>query len=253
MKIEIGKRIKILGVPVDFIDRKTVITRIEDFIKSGKPHFLSFINPEIVMKCRQVPELKQAIENADLIAPDGIGILWAARLFGYPLPERVTGTDIMYDIAKLSDLKKYSIYFLGAAPGVVDEAVYNLRKKYPSVNIVGYHHGYFSDDEEIVNEIECLNPDILVVCLGMVKQELWIKRHMEKLKVPVSFGNGGALDFVSGKAIRAPLWMRRIGLEWFFRLIHDFKWIRIKRQCILIKFILLVINRFFNQYNRNKI
>ncbi len=246
------KRIEILGIPVDSVDRATVIKKIDQFIKEQKPHSLSFINPEIIMKCRQVPELKQMILSADLIAPDGINVLWAAKMLGHSLPERVTGTDILYDISKLSALKGYSIYLLGAAPGIADKAADVLRRLYPGVNIIGTHHGYFEDDEEIVSQIEKLKPDILVVCLGMVKQELWIKKHFDRLRVPVSFGNGGALDFVSGKVKRAPLWIQNIGLEWFCRLMQDFTWRRIKRQSVLFKFVYLVLKSRIKTREYNK-
>jgi N-acetylglucosaminyldiphosphoundecaprenol N-acetyl-beta-D-mannosaminyltransferase len=239
------KRIKILGIPVDYVDRTTVLDSIENYIQSGTQHFLSFINPEIIMKCRNSPELKQAIEKADLIAPDGVGLLWASKMIGSPISERVTGSDIIFDIANLSHVKGYSLYFLGAEPGVAEKSADLLKKKYPNVNIIGTHHGYFENDEAIVSQIEFLRPDILIVCLGMLKQELWIQKNIDRLKIPVSFGNGGAFDFTSGKIKRAPLWVQRLGMEWFYRLLKEPK--RINRQRVLPLFVLLVLKQVLRE------
>jgi len=237
------ERIPILGVGIDILTSEEVLHRIEGWILSGKPHTLSFANPEIVMFARRRRDYREFINSADIVAPDGIGLIWASRIFGKPLKERVTGTDMMYYIAEASALKGFRLYFVGGRPGIAEEATEKLRALYPEVNVVGTWHGFFSEEEEqeLIDDVISKKPDILVVCLGMYRQEMWIKRNKHRLNVPVCFGNGGALDFVSGRARRAPKWMLSCGLEWLFRLMREP--LRAKRQFILLPFVLLILSR----------
>lgn len=240
------KRIQILDIPIDNLSYNSALEQIEKYIIERGNHIIVFANPEIILMARQIQEYKEYIKGASLVLPDGIGLIWASKILKSPLCERVTGTDMVYSLAKLSQKKGYSLYFLGGERGVALVAKKNLEKMFPGVKIVGYYHGYFDENEEIKikSDIKEKKPDILMVCLGMYKQEMWIKRNFMDLNVPVCFGNGGALDFVSGKRKRAFRWMQVLGLEWLFRLIQEPK--RIKRQFKLIFFIIEILKHRLN-------
>lgn len=244
--------VEILNVRIDDVTIQEVLAKITVFIESGGYHTLSFANPEIVMFANKEPFYREFINNASLVVADGVGLLLASRLLRKPLRERVTGTDMMYSLGALSAKKGYSLFFLGGKAEVVNKAVENLKKIYPGVNICGFYHGYFGEEEErkIIKEIKDKKPDILIVCLGMYKQEMWIEKHFDELKVPVCFGNGGAIDFVAGKLPRAPEWMLNSGLEWMYRLWKE-PW-RIKRQWLLPLFILKVIYQKYRSFFRQK-
>ncbi len=230
------RRLNVLGVGIDNITQADVLGKIEEYIASGRPHIISFTNPEIVMLANQYPEYMTYLNGADIVAADGIGLIWASKIYKKPLSERVAGTDFMYALAELSSRKGFTLYFLGADKGIADGAAQNLKTLYPGLNIIGTHHGYFNGHEakRIIEDIKQKKPDILIVCLGMLKQEKWIKDNIKEINVPVCFGNGGAFDFVSGSAKRAPLYLQRAGLEWLFRLLREPH--RIKRQIALFHF-----------------
>jgi N-acetylglucosaminyldiphosphoundecaprenol N-acetyl-beta-D-mannosaminyltransferase len=196
-----------------------------------------------------------------LVTPDGAGILWATTTLNYPLAERVTGIDIIHNICRLAAKKGYSLYLLGSYPGVAVEAALNLTKKYPGIKIAGTHHGYFNyedhensencqdvkngnsdknkEEEEIITEIRENRPDILLVGMGVPKQEKWISKNLDKLDVPVCMGVGGSFDVLSGRIPRAPLWMQKHGMEWIYRSIKQPN--RAFRTLALFYFIWLVI------------
>ncbi len=192
------------------------------------------------------------INSADLVTPDGSGIVWAARYLGEPVPERVTGIDLMREICKQAHYNGWKIFLLGGAPGVAAEAAEQLQIEYPNIKIVGTHHGYFPEDEErnVMELIKSAGPDIIFVALGAPRQEFWIKSHQENLPVKVAVGVGGSFDVVSGRVKRAPQWMQRLRLEWLARLIKE-PW-RAKRMLALPKFVLLVMKSKSLQENRQK-
>ncbi|MBU1035904.1 WecB/TagA/CpsF family glycosyltransferase, partial [bacterium] len=251
-------RIKLFHVGIDQVDNQKTIQKIEEFIISKKPHQIVTPDTLAVLRARKDPEYHAILKSADLVTPDGAGILWAATTLNYPLPERVTGIDIIHNICRLAAKKGYSLYLLGSYPGVASEAALNLTKKYPGIKIAGTHHGYFScedsqncedvkngnsvrnkEEEEIITEIKEKRPDILLVGMGVPKQEKWINKNLEKLDVPVCIGVGGSFDVLSGRIPRAPLWMQRHGMEWIYRSIKQPN--RAFRVLALFYFIWLVI------------
>jgi N-acetylglucosaminyldiphosphoundecaprenol N-acetyl-beta-D-mannosaminyltransferase len=163
------------------------------------------------------------METAALVTPDGFGLLWAGRRLGQPFPERVSGVDLVERLTHLSHAKGYRLYLLGAAPGVAERAAQNLLACYPNAQIVGVQHGYFTsaDEPAIVAQVAAAQPDVLLVGMGMPRQEKWAWRHRQQLGVPVMIGVGGSFDVYGGVVKRAPKWLQRIGGEWLWRLIQD--------------------------------
>jgi len=253
-----NNRIKLFQVGIDQVDNQETIQRIEEFIISKKPHQIVTPDTLAVLRARKEPEYHAILKSADLVTPDGAGILWATTTLNYPLPERVTGIDIIHNICRLAAKKGYSLYLLGSYPGVVGEAALNLTRKYPGIKIAGTHHGYFAcedsqncedvknsdsdnnkEEEEIIDEIRENRPDILLVGMGVPKQEKWISKNLDKMDVPVCMGVGGSFDVLSGRIPRAPLWMQRHGMEWIYRSIKQPN--RAFRTLALFYFIWLVI------------
>jgi len=251
-------RIKLFQVGIDQVDNQETIQKIEEFIISKKPHQIVTPDTLAILRSRKDPEYHAILKSADLVTPDGAGILWATTTLNYPLPERVTGIDVIHNLCQLATNKGYSLYLLGSYPGVASETALNLTKKYPGIKIAGTHHGYFSyedsqngkdiksgnsvrnkKEEEIITEIKENKPDILLVGMGVPKQEKWINKNLEKLGVPVCIGVGGSFDVLSGRIPRAPLWMQKHGMEWVYRSIKQPN--RIFRVLTLFYFIWLVI------------
>jgi N-acetylglucosaminyldiphosphoundecaprenol N-acetyl-beta-D-mannosaminyltransferase len=223
--------VTILGVKVHALTNALTLALIEAFIASGQPHQLCTVNPEFVVAAQQDEEFRQIINAAALALPDGIGLLKAARfLRTTPLPERVPGSDLVVRLAELSHQKGYRLYFLGAREGVAEQAAAKLKECYPNLNVVGCYAGSpaIEENEAIIQRILPTQPDILLVAYGAPKQDKWIARNLERLQIPVCMGVGGSLDFIAGTSKRAPVWVQRLGLEWFHRLLtQPWRWRRI--------------------------
>lgn len=234
-------RADILGCHIDVVDMARSLHVIEDFIYQGKPRQVITLNAEIAHTAFRQPELRRLINHADLVTPDGAGVVWAARFLGYPVRERVTGIDLMEALAGLSADRGWGIFLLGAQPGIAARAADNLSQRYPGLKVIGTHHGYFGEQEtsRIVTQIKVARPDILFVGLGAPYQEFWISRHLSELGTPVAIGVGGSLDVLAGKASRAPGIMIRLNLEWLYRLVKEPR--RWRRQLALPSFVLEVI------------
>ncbi len=239
----------ILGCNINLVNMQQAIKKVENIIREGTPSQVITLNAEIVYRAQQDPYLKELINSANLVTPDGIGIVWAAHKLGYKLEERVTGIDMLYSLCSNAVQKGWKIYLLGASPGVAMVAGERLCKIYPGLKICGSRDGYFKekDVEYIVNEIKQKSPDILFVGLGAPKQEYWINKNKDKLGVPVCIGVGGSFDVIAGVKKRAPDILIKLNLEWLFRLVCEPK--RLKRQLALPKFVLLILKKQYLQKN----
>lgn len=245
MKIE---TISILGTKISRMTTADVLEWIRVMVGQGKPRHIVTANAEIVYAAYMEKGVRALLDKADLITADGSGIVLAAGLQGKPVPERVTGVDLTERIFSLAEEKGWGIYFLGASQEVLEKAVLNVLSKHAMLRIVGYHHGYYSQQEtsKVVSNISEVKPDILFVALGFPKQEAFIQENMKVLQVPLSIGVGGTFDILAGTAKRAPLLMRRLGLEWLYRLCRQPS--RYKRMLVLPKFLVLVIwNRIIHK------
>ncbi len=221
--VELAQSVQILGVRVDDVTMDEALNHAQQMAAQGGAHQVVTVNPEFVMRAQSDLVFRQVLDEADLAIPDGQGLLWAARVLGTPLRERVAGSDMAPALAELSARKGYRLYLLGAAPGVAEKAADVLQSRYPGVQIVGTYAGSpaLDEEDEIVARIVAAQPDFLFVAYGAPAQDLWIHRNQPRLQVPVAMGIGGTLDFVAGVRKRAPAWMRRIGLEWLYRLMQE--------------------------------
>ncbi len=224
------------GIKVDNITLKQAVEKVGQFLNSNQPNLIVTPNPEIIVTCQKDQELKSIINNASLRLPDGISMVVVSKILRKPLKERVTGIDLMQEIIKVYGSQK-KIYLLGGKPEVVEAAA----KIIP--NVVGFHHGYFQDNEnnKIIEDIKVMKPDILFVGLGAGRQEKWLNRHLNELNVPINMAIGGSLDVISGLKKRAPKWIQKLYIEWLYRLITEpSRW---KRQLALPRFLWLVFTK----------
>lgn len=232
-------RIEILGVSFDNVSMEEAIETAFKRIQEHERGFVVTPNPEIVMLARENEELNLTIKQAALVLPDGIGVIYGAKILGTPMKERVPGIDFASGLIKKLAEQNGSVYLLGAKPGVAERAGENLRKQYPGLSIAGTHDGYFTNDAPIIEEINAAKPDLLLVCLGFPKQEFWMRDHLEMLDVGLMAGLGGSLDVFAGVVQRAPAVWQKLGLEWLYRLVKEPS--RLGRMMKLPKFLLCVI------------
>lgn len=216
--------IAILGVPFDNTTMAGTLARIEAMIASRRPHYVATANVDFVTQAMGDVELRRILAEADLVLCDGMPLVWASRFLGNPLPERVTGSDLTPLLLAEGEKKGWRIFFLGGAENA--RAAEVVRAKYPRLQLVGAYSPPFKallemDHEDMLRRIREARPDILLVAFGCPKQEKWINMHYRQAGVPVCIGVGATLDFLAGTVRRAPVWMRRTGLEWFFRMAQE--------------------------------
>lgn len=235
------KSVRLLGMRVDRVDMAGALALVERFITQGTPHHIVTADASMVVTATEDPEFAAIVEASDLVTPDGAGILWATKRSGEPVTAKVSGVDLSERCIALSAQKGWRVFLFGAAPGVAAQAADKMRERYPGANIVGVRDGFFKADEEarVVEEIRAVKPDVLLVALGIPKQEKFIYRHKAALGVPVCIGVGGTLDVFSGTVKRAPVWMQNVGLEWLYRLASNPK--KISKVKLLPRFALMTL------------
>lgn len=237
------RSVDILGVRVDDVTYGEALEIIETFIAEGGPHQIATPNPEFVVYAQKCPEFRRVLNASALSIPDGGGLLIAGRLLKRPIREQVRGTDLAYRLMERAAQRGYSVFLLGAAPGVAEEAGRRFTAAYPGLRVIGTYAGSAdaAADEQARSAIMSQGrPDIILVAFGAPKQDMWLARNLPALGIPVGIGVGGVFDFVSGRVKRAPLWMRRLGLEWLYRLIKQpWRW---RRQLALPRFLLFVLH-----------
>ena len=211
--------VEILGVPVAALTMAEAVGQAERWMDERRGALIATANAEMIMNATRDEELFEILRAADLVVPDGAGTVWAAHHLGYEMPERVAGYDLSQELLRRAPQKNRRVFFFGSAPGVAEKAKQKAEELYPGISVVGVRNGYFSSEEEpeIIREIREARPDLLLVALGVPKQEKWLNKHKEELDVPVSIGVGGTLDVMAGTMRRAPVWMQKAKLEWLFR------------------------------------
>lgn len=227
------EKVDILGVMVDSVTMDDAVKKVKEFLSSDEAKVIFTPNSEIIMAAKEDGSFRDLLNTADLIVPDGIGVVKAAKILGHPMPERVGGFDLTCSVMPYLNEEKKSLFIFGGKPGVADKAAENLKKEYPDLVIAGTNDGYFTDDEPIIKKIADSRPDYLMVCLGAPKQEKWIAAHRDELNAKVIIGAGGSADVFAGTMNRAPEFFIKHNLEWLYRIV---KGKRFKRSLKLISF-----------------
>ncbi len=214
-------RVEVLGLGFDNLTMDEAVERGLELMRRRDGGYVVTPNPEIAMACRKDPELRGIIEGAALVLPDGIGVVYGAKILGRPLKCKVAGADFAQGLFDVMAREGRSVFLLGAKPGVAEEAGRNLMSAHPGLVVSGTADGYFKDDGPIIERINALQPDLLLVCLGAPKQERWMSKNRDKLKVGLMAGLGGSLDVYAGAVQRAPESWQRHNVEWLYRLIQE--------------------------------
>lgn len=229
------KNEKILGIDVSVSSYENLIFNLNnDIIKKRKVTIIA-VNPEKILKAKKDPKLKNLINGSTYKIPDGVGVVLVSKMKNGLIKERITGIDLMRRICESSEEKNHTIFLYGGSELSVLGTKENLEKMYPNIKIVGYENGYQSDNDLLIKKINKSKAQIIFVALGSPKQEKWILNNKEKLTASVFQGVGGSFDVFSGSIKRAPIWMQKCGLEWFYRLLKEPS--RIFRQLKLVKFV----------------
>lgn len=222
--------VEILGIPVHKLTTADALTQVQRFMAQPRLHQIATVNPEFVMTAQDDAAFAEVLRHADLCLPDGVGLLYAARRLGQPLPERIAGSSFIYELSALAAEKEWSLFLLGAGPGVAEEAAAILTARTPGLVIAGTYAGSPdpAENDAIVARINTSGAQILLVAYGAPKQDLWIDRNRDALTtVRLAMGIGGSLDFITGRAVRAPQWVQDLGLEWLHRLVNEpWRWRR---------------------------
>ncbi len=239
--------VPVLGVPIQRLTYADLLARLDAWIaghRSGDPaRQVCTVNPEFLVDAQRNPAFAAVLREADACVADGVGVAWAARRAGSPVPERITGSDGIYRLCAHAAVAGWRVYFLGAAPGVAEQAATILRTRYAGLQVAGTFSGSpaAADWVDIEQRLHAARPDLLFVAFGHPKQDLWIAAHKHELPSAVALGVGGAFDFVAGVTPRAPVWMRRAGIEWLHRLItQPWRW---RRMLKLPLFVWLVLTQ----------
>lgn len=234
-------RFTLLGVPVDPITQAQAIDWVATALQEGRPRLVISVNPERIMQAGREPELAAILARADLALADGAGVAWAARRLGHPIPERVPGVDFVQALAARGAQDGWRFFFLGGAPGVAEAAGRLLQARYPGFRLVGTFGGSPapSDDSSTAGAVMASGAQILFVAYGGGAEEAWLARNLARSGAVVGMGVGGTFDFISGRARRAPAWMRDRGIEWLHRLAREpWRW---RRMLALPRFALRVL------------
>jgi N-acetylglucosaminyldiphosphoundecaprenol N-acetyl-beta-D-mannosaminyltransferase len=220
-------RVEVLGVGVDPLTVEELHAEIERLVRSGGRGLVLNVNAHCLNLCYEDPKLRDFLNGAKVVFCDGAGVMLAARMLGGRIPERITYADWIWQLADFAAARGFSLYFLGAQPGVAQEAARRLRKRYLDLKIVGVRHGYFDhsagseENEAVVDEINTAAPDILLIGLGMPLQDRWLMENWQNLDVSVALTGGGVFDYVSGRLRRGPRLLTDNGFEWLARLLLE--------------------------------
>lgn len=216
-------RITLMGCQIDNLSMEETLQRVEGFISTGRPHQHVVVNVDKLVKARDDEQLRRIINDCALVNADGMPVVWASRLLGQPLKERVAGVDLFESLMKRSAEKGWRVYLLGAREEVVSRVKEIFEGLYPALQIAGYRNGYWKphEENEVVENIVRARADVLFVAISSPKKEQFLGAYQERMRIPFAMGVGGSFDVASGRLKRAPRWMRRCGLEWFFRFLQE--------------------------------
>lgn len=233
--------VPIYGIPFSKLNLDETVRLLTTAIEARKPTHVITANPIMIMTAVNDPNYKRMMLKADLIVPDGAGVVWAAKYVGNPVAERVTGIELLNRLMEQGERRRWKVYLLGTTQEVIETAAEKLQLQYPQVRIVGCRDGFFTaeQDDEVIEAIRQAAPDLLFVARGADTQEPWIVKHKQRLNVSLIMGVGGSFDVISGRLKRAPAIFQKLRLEWFYRLLQEPK--RYKRMLALPKFVVKVL------------
>ncbi len=216
-------RVNFLGCDMDPLTLDETVVEVDRLVQAGGSVQGCLVNAHTMLQLREDVRLRAIVARCGLVSADGQSIVWAARLLGKTLPERVAGPDLLDALSELAAQKGYSVYFLGARAGVVEEAARRAVAAHPGLRVAGVHDGYFEnkDSEAVVEAVRRTQPEMLFVGMPSPRREYWVSENLERLGVPFALGVGGAFDVAAGVVARAPVWMQRAGLEWAWRLYQE--------------------------------
>jgi N-acetylglucosaminyldiphosphoundecaprenol N-acetyl-beta-D-mannosaminyltransferase len=214
---------EVLGCRIDPLTMDETLERCAEVIESGEYVQHVCINAAKLVTLQQDEEMREIVANCGLVNADGQAVVWASRILGTPLPERVAGVDLMYRLFALAEQRGYRPYILGAKPEILERAVENLRVRHPRLELAGHRDGYFAPEEQagVAEEIRRARPDILFVAISSPTKEYFLGEYGEHMGVPFVMGVGGAIDIVGGITKRAPAIWQRLGIEWLYRLLQE--------------------------------
>jgi N-acetylglucosaminyldiphosphoundecaprenol N-acetyl-beta-D-mannosaminyltransferase len=219
-----SERITLMGCSIDNLTMEETLQTVEGFIHTGKPHQHVVVNVDKLVKASRDPELRRIINDCALVNVDGMPVVWASRLLGRPLKERVAGCDLFEALMRRAGEKGWRVFLLGAKEEVVSKVASTYRHKYPDLVLAGYRNGYWkgeAEEADVVEQIRAARPDLLFVAISSPKKEQFLGRWQAEMKVPFAMGVGGTFDVAIGHVKRAPLWMQKSGLEWFYRFLQE--------------------------------
>ncbi len=224
--IEIRPRVDLGGVLIDRVDLSSAVERIRGFLGSGRLNQIVTVNLDFVAIARRDESFRETLNDSELAVADGMPLVWVSQLMGSPVPDRITGNDLVDECCRLAVETNSSIFLLGAAPGIADTAGKRLMERFPGLRVAGVYAPPFgpltaTENEKILHRIHEARPDFLFVALGAPQQDVWIRANRDRLNVPVCMGVGGVFDLLAGVLARAPGWMQHSGLEWLFRLAQE--------------------------------
>ena len=228
-------KINIRGVSFDNVTMDEAVDICKGFLAGEGAKIIHTPNAEITQLCVEDEAVKKTVNSADLIIPDGAGVVLASKILKKPLKGKVAGIELCENLCRISGGMNATIFFLGGKPGIAEKAAEKLKEKYPDMLVAGINDGYFKNDSEVIEKINASGASILFVCLGVPKQEQWMVSHRDDLNIKVMGGFGGSLDVLSGTIERAPKFFIKCNLEWFYRLCKEPK--RIGRMMKLPKFV----------------
>jgi N-acetylglucosaminyldiphosphoundecaprenol N-acetyl-beta-D-mannosaminyltransferase len=216
--------ITMMGCRIDNLSMEETLGRIEDFIRSGKPHQHVVVNVDKLVKASRDDGLRRIINDCALVNADGMPVVWASRLLGKPLKERVTGVDLFEALMRRSGERGWRVFLLGARREVVAQVAETYRRRYPQLVIAGWRDGYWqgeAEEAEVAAQVRASGADLLFVAIGSPKKEQFLERWQATMRIPFAMGVGGTFDVATGRVKRAPRWMQRAGLEWFYRFLQE--------------------------------
>jgi N-acetylglucosaminyldiphosphoundecaprenol N-acetyl-beta-D-mannosaminyltransferase len=243
----IRRRVSLFDVEVDPLTMQETVDAVLGFVRCGAPHQHVCLNAAKVVELEARPDLRRAISSCDLVSVDGQAVVWASRILGARVPERVAGVDLFQRLLAVAAERGLGVYLLGARQEVVDEVVRTSMAQHPGLRVVGARSGYWSPEEEheVVTDVARSGADLLFLAVPSPRKELFLEEHGEALGVPFRMGVGGSFDVVAGVVKRAPLWAQRAGLEWAYRLAQEPR--RLLRRYLVgnSAFVLLVLRQRF--------